>query len=335
VLDIVLLSAAHIHTKGYLQTIGGRDDCRLVAVWDDVPDRGRRYAAEAGAQFVAELEAAVQWPGAGAFLICAENARHLPLLEAAIPRRLPIFCEKPLLTTTAATRRVLELVRVHGTIVHAGYTQPFGDVMQGVAALLGEGRLGHVTHARFRNAHHAAYGRWFDAPDLAWFHALELAGGGAFMDMGTHAVHLLRTLLGPVTEVLATIRNASGEYPQVDDHGIALLRFASGVLGVVEAAWIQTGGSAGLEITGSQGTVFQHPERGYVLAAPGQPPVPVAPALARPVQVARLVAAAAGQLPRAELDADLRCAADAVAIMEACYASSASGHWEPVPALVR
>jgi hypothetical protein len=42
---------------------------------------------------------------------------------------------------------------------------------------------------------HAAYGRWFDSPDLAWFTDPTLAGGGAFMDMGTHAVHCLRSLI--------------------------------------------------------------------------------------------------------------------------------------------
>ncbi len=72
------------------------------------------------------------------------------------------------------------------------------------------------------------------------------------MDLGTHALHLLRTLFGPVREIWADFANQSGIYPEVEDYGVAHLRFASGVFGEVEAAWTQTGGIGGLTIIGSQ-----------------------------------------------------------------------------------
>ena len=50
----------------------------------------------------------------------------------------------------------------------------------------------------------------------------------------------------------------------------------------------------------------------------------------RPTRVDRLIAAINGSVPREEYDADLACAVDAVAIMEACYASNKSGRWEAV-----
>jgi predicted dehydrogenase len=224
----------------------------------------------------------------------------------------------------------MALVRKHNTIVHMGYAQPFFGPIVTVASMLAEGKLGQVTHARFRNSHNAAYGRWFDSPDLAWFTEASLSGGGAFMDMGTHAVHCLRSLLGPVDRVMARIGNACGAYPKVDDNGIALLQFRSGVLGTVEASWVQTGGIGGLEITGSAATVFQHPTLGYVTAAPKQEPQKVVDSPEKPRQVNRLLAAIEGKITRAELDADLVCAADAVAIMEACYQSSKSGQWVDV-----
>ena len=152
------------------------------------------------------------------------------------------------------------------------------------------------------------------------------------MDMGTHAVHLLRSTLGPVTAAQATIGNASGIYPDVDDNGIALLRFANGALGVVEASWVQTGGlGGGFEITGSGGTLFEDPAKGYLIASPGEDPKPVADGKARPTQVDRLVAAITGAIGKDELDADLLCAVDAVAIMEACYESNRTGAWVDVP----
>ena len=330
-IDIALLSAAHTHTRGYLEEIARRDDCRLVALWDDMEARGKRYADPYKAEYSDDLDAVINRQDVDGFVICAENTRHLPLLEAAIPAGKPIFCEKPFTASTADAGAAMKLIREHGTIVHMGYVQPFTDLMQGIARTVAEGKLGTITHARFRNAHHAAYGRWFDSEDLVWFHDPELAGGGAFMDMGTHAVHLVRTLLGPVEKVSATIDNVSGIYPRVDDCGTALLRFASGALGTVEASWVQTGGSGGLELTGSEGTLCQHPQLGYVIEAPGKDPEPVAPGEPKPTRVERLVAAISGKLTADELAADLECAVDAVVIMEACYASNRDGAWVEVP----
>lgn len=330
-INLALLSAAHIHTKGYLKDAAGRDDCKVVAIWDDVPDRGRRYAAEFGAEYTDDLAATIGRADIQGFIICAENTRHLPLLKAAVPSGKAVFCEKPFTTTVADAAAAMALIRKHKTPVHMGYFQPFRPIIRGVAKLLAEGAIGKVTHARFRNAHHAAYGKWFHSPDLAWFHDPALAGGGAMMDMGTHAVHALRSLLGPVSRVMGRIGNASGVYPAVDDCGIALLEFASGVLGTVEASWVQTGGIGGLEITGSTGTIYNDPKIGdLAVGRPKTEPVPVAPGDQKPTQLARLVATIKGEVTPTELADDLAAAADAVAIMEAIYASSKSGKWETV-----
>ena len=329
-INIAMLSCGHVHTRGYCDAIAKRNDTRLVAVWDDMPDRGQQFAKDFKAKFNDDLAATVALEEVNAFIICAANTQHLPLLEAAIPVRKPIFCEKPFTTTAADAKAAMKLIRKFGTKVFMGYGQPFTSGQRGIMRLLAAGRLGKVTHARLRNSHHAAYGRWFDSPANAWFTNPKLAGGGAFMDMGTHAVHALRTLLGPVKRVWAKIANVSKIYPKVDDCGIAILEFACGALGTVEASWVQTGGIGGLEITGSEGTVFELPGHGYQLAAPGRQTVPVEAHDPKPAGVARLVAVVNGDLTDQELADDLACAADAVAIMEACYQASKKGQWVKV-----
>lgn len=329
-----LLSCAHIHTKGHCEAIAKREGAELAAIWDDDADRGRRYADEFGAAFVADPSALIGRGDLDGFVVCAENANHLELLRQALPAGKPIFCEKPLATTADDAAEALRLIRRHGAPVTLGYGMPFSPAMRGVAKALADGELGSVTHGRIRNAHHGAYGRWFDAPDLRWFTDPRLAGGGGFLDLGTHAVHMVRALLGPVERVSARTRNLSGIYPDVDDYGIALLRMDSGVLMTVEASWVQTGGPGGLEIAGSRGTLYHDAARGgYVIAAPGQEPRAVPKADARPTQVERLLAVIQGQLPADEVERDLVHAADAVAIMQACYRSCHEDRWVDVPRL--
>ena len=294
--NLALLSAAHVHTKGFLKNIADHDDRNLLVIYDDVADRGQRFASENGAEYSGDLSAVLSRDNVDGFIICSENTRHRELLQQAIPAGKPIFCEKPFTTSTDEAFAALELIRTHDTIVHMGYFQPFSAAMQGAIAHVASGAPGNITHAHYRNAHHAAYGRWFDSADLNWFTRSDLAGGGAFMDMGTHAVHRLGSALG-----------------------------------TVEASWVQTGGQGGgFEITGSEGTLYEDADKGYLVAAPGKDPQPVAEGSERPTQVDRLVAAIKGDLSRQELDADLECAVDAVAVMEACYESNRTGGWVDV-----
>jgi predicted dehydrogenase len=328
--NIAVLSTAHIHTKSYLQALSKDADCGAAyAIWDDITDRGGRYAEEFGVRFVPDLDALLADSNVDGFIICSENTRHLPLLEKALPAGKPIFCEKPLVTSREDLAAVRELLAKHPAPVFCGYYMPFNSAIQGASALLDRNALGRVTRMRCRNAHHAAYGRWFDSPDMAWFHSPVLVGGGAFMDMGTHAIHLARTLFGPVTEVMAVIENHSGQYPAVDDYGIAHLRFASGVLGAIEAGWTQTGGIGGLEITGSEKTLWNN-GRQFVVGGPDAEPVPVAPGAALPAQVDRLLALLRGDIPAAAWRKDLEASIDAVAIMAAAYESAARGAWVKV-----
>jgi len=327
---IAVLSTAHIHTKGFLENLArGTDGRAIAAIWDDVADRGRRYAEQFKAPFVGEIDRVLADPAVDGFIICAENTRHLPLLRKALPVGKPVFCEKPLATTSADALEARDLARQHRTKLMCGYFQPFGGAMQAVARQLAVGVFGRITRVRFRNAHQAAYGRWFDNPDLNWFYQPALSGGGAFMDMGTHAVHLLRTLFGPVQRVWATIGNHSGIYPEADDFGIAHLEFASGVLGTVEAAWTQTGGIGGLEVVGADKALW-HNGKDYVTSRPRGVVAPLLPATTRPVGVDRLIGIINGSVTADEIATDLDAIVDSVLIMEAAYASARSGTWAAV-----
>ena len=328
--NIAFLSTAHIHTRNFLDHLSKASDGRRIqGIWDDLESRGRRYADEFAAPFEPDLDRLLEDPSVDGFVICAENTRHLPLLEKALPVGKPVFCEKPLVTNAGELGRVGELLGQHPVTLFCGYFQPFSGMMQRVARLIAEGAFGAITRIRYRNAHHAAYGRWFDNPDLNWFYRPELSGGGAFMDMGTHAIHLVRTLFGPVDQVWATIANHSAIYPSADDYGLAQLRFESGILGTVEAAWTQTGGIGGLEITGSERTLWNTGD-GYVIGGPDRETEAIKPIEGRPTRMDRLVAAIRGELTPEELAADLAATRDAVAIMEAAYRASYSGSWESV-----
>ncbi len=327
-MKLALLSGAHVHTRGYLKTIKERDDLELVVVWDDMPSRGQAIAEEMGCAFEPDLAKAVALPGLDATVICADNAGHRALVEASAAAGLDLFCEKPMALSVADADAMLAAIRGAGVKAVFGFFQPYQAAALAARKLIAEGALGQITQLTYRNSHHAAYGRWFDRPEVAWFTVPEKAGGGAFCDMGAHAMHYVRLVFGPVTTVSADISNKSGEYPNVDDHGVALVSFAGGATGVIEASWVFTGGPTGLEAIGSKGSLRVRGNKcEFTPFADGKAGATVEVELpeGEPTHLARLIALREGRLDAAACDADLDCARDAVAISVAAYESSRTG----------
>jgi predicted dehydrogenase len=334
-LRIGYLSVAHIHAQDWIQSIVQATDGRTVhAVWDDDVQRGKRHADMAKSRFEPELATLIADPQVDAFIISAENVKHLAILRQAIPAKKPILCEKPIALTAAEATEIRQLIEKHGTTLVNGYVYPFEGRVQAAMRVIANGTLGTITHATFRNTHGGAWFRWFDDPALAWFRDLSLSGGGGLLDEGTHGIHCLRTLFGKVTKVWATTRNLSKQYPSADDFGIVHLQFANGMFGTVEGSWIQVAGvTKGLEVCGSKGVLFKTVRDGYVVQRPDgsmEPqttPEPVVPRPTLPHYVDRLVAACRGELEAADLKRDFDAALDSVVIMDAARCSAKSGNW--------
>ena len=92
---IAFLSAAHIHTKGFIEAIMKEKLFEIAAVWDDVPSRGETYARQAGGTFVSNRKDILADPVIEGVIITSENTSKQPLLLDAIRAGKAIMCEKP------------------------------------------------------------------------------------------------------------------------------------------------------------------------------------------------------------------------------------------------
>src|SRR5436853_65480 len=80
--------------------------------------------------------------------------------------------------------------------------------------------------------------KWYRPPDYyansRWRGTLALDGGGALINQAVHTIDLLLWLFGDVTRVQARTSTALHEI-EAEDTVVAILEFASGVLGVLKA----------------------------------------------------------------------------------------------------
>ncbi|HLK05451.1 MAG TPA: Gfo/Idh/MocA family oxidoreductase [Candidatus Acidoferrum sp.] len=97
--------------------------------------------------------------------------------------------------------------------------------------------------------------------DSRWRGTLALDGGGALINQAIHTVDLLLWLFGDVTSVQAQKKTALHRI-EAEDTLVALLEFANGAMGVLQATTsTYPGYPRRVELTGSEGTVILEHDR--------------------------------------------------------------------------
>ena len=107
--------------------------------------------------------------------------------------------------------------------------------------------------------------KWFRPPEYysgsQWRGTWALDGGGALINQAVHTVDLMLWLFGEVVSVQARGKAALHAI-EAEDTLVALLEFASGALGVLQATTsAYPGYPRRLELTGSEGTVIMEQDR--------------------------------------------------------------------------
>lgn len=245
-----ILSFAHLHANSYGACLKELPGLTFVGIADDDADRGRERAAHFGVQYFASNDALLA--EVDAVIICAENARHHALTLQAAAAGKHILCEKPLATTIADAREMIDACTRAGVKLQTAFPCRYSPAFAFAQQALAEGAVGSVLAVNATN-HGANPGGWFN--DLA------LAGGGAVMDHTVHVADLLRVLLADeVRRVYAEIGNRIYE-STFDDTGALTLEFEQGVFATLDTSWSRprrsfyTWGDVTMEIIGTEGNL--------------------------------------------------------------------------------
>jgi len=104
--------------------------------------------------------------------------------------------------------------------------------------------------ARVRLSHNGATANWL--PEH--FFSKEQCGGGALIDLGCHPMYLVRRFLGMPESVSANFGYVTGK--EVEDNAVAILRYAEGAIGIVEAGFVNSHSPFSIELHGTEGTLL-------------------------------------------------------------------------------
>jgi predicted dehydrogenase len=223
----------------------------VVAVANHRLESAERFASEHVIERVTtDWRALVSAPDVDVVIVCTPNSLHAEQSIAALAAGKHVLCEKPMATTTADGEAMLAAAALHDRLLLVLHPWRHHPAVIAVRDAIAEGDLGRVVRTH-------GYGVHADWGPSGWFTDPALAGGGALVDMGIHAIDTARFLLGDpeARRVAASIATAHGSYG-VDDDGLVLIEWQGGARSVVESGWWQShlgGYEADTEVYGSSG----------------------------------------------------------------------------------
>jgi predicted dehydrogenase len=261
----------------HARAIARHPQLTITALVDAVPEAASSLAdrvaedADRPDEFTSLTDALSQAP-VDIVVICTPSGLHVTAAEEAIAAGKHVVIEKPLDTSLARARRILELSRQAesgGLVVSVISQHRFDPASVVVAEAARSGRLGTLTSglasvAWWRGQDYYDSGRWRGT----W----ELDGGGAVMNQGVHTVDLLLWVLGRPVEISAQTALLAHERIEVEDIAVATIRFESGALAVLHATTAAFPGTGvRLQVHGDRGSAVIHDDQLEFFAADGDP----------------------------------------------------------------
>jgi predicted dehydrogenase len=241
---------ANFHAEAIKRIRGAK----ITACYDTFPAGADRYSEAQGCTAYHKLEDMLADPNVDAVSICTPSGSHMDPAVAAANAGKHVVVEKPLEITLKRCDNIINACKKNKVKLCTIMPSRFGGANMALKEAIKSGRFGKLTLGD-------TYVKWYRSQEYydsgGWRGTWGLDGGGAYMNQAIHNVDLLYWLMGDVAEVSGLTDTLSHKRIEVEDVGVATVRFKSGALGVLEAT---TSCYPGLlkktEIHGSEGTVI-------------------------------------------------------------------------------
>lgn len=284
-LSVGFIGLAHLHVTTYADVMSRMREVKLVACWDDDASRGKAAAERFGMRFVPALDDLLGDGAIDAVIIGSPTNRHAEHTVKAARAGKHILCQKPMALTLDDCDRMIAAVRESGVTFSMAYQMRHDPVNRAMRAMVREGRLGRIGHARRRHCIPVLFSRDFVLGATKW-HIDPIQNMGMFMDDASHAADWFTWTFGKPASVVAEIGSVLTNVAP-DDTGVAIYRFsgsdhvAEGMMGILLNSSVTHVAMNTTEIYGDEGVLIQDYGDGPSMALPRPPD-------ARPVRLFRV-----------------------------------------------
>lgn len=201
----------------------------LAAVMRRDAGKAADFAARHGVpRWYSDPEALIADPGVDAVYVATPPDGHARYALMAARAGKPVYVEKPMARHHDECQAMIAACREAGVPLFVAYYRRRLPRFLKAAEILAQGGIGSIRSVQVTFAR-TDPGRAPGRPE-PWRMVPSIAGGGLFLDLGSHTLDILDFLLGPIASAQGQARNLAGTHA-VEDTVAASFAFASGALG--------------------------------------------------------------------------------------------------------
>jgi len=225
---------------------------RLTAVCDILPERAKAAGEQYGVPRFTSYEKMLAEAQCDIVAICTPSGLHAQHGILAAKAKKHVVCEKPMAISLSAADELVQACDDAGVRLFVVKQNRLNPAIQLLKRAIDRGRFGRIYMAN-TTVRWARPQEYYD--QAPWRGTWEF-DGGAFMNQASHYVDLIQWLVGPVESVLAKTATLARKI-EAEDTGVAILKFRSGALGVIEVTMLTYPKNleGSITILGEHGTV--------------------------------------------------------------------------------
>jgi UDP-N-acetyl-2-amino-2-deoxyglucuronate dehydrogenase len=208
------------------------DEAEIGAFVDCDLSRAQQFGAKFGAPSFSSIGDLMQAEGdrIDAFCVLTPSGSHAPLTIELAEFGRPIVVEKPMALRLDDADRMIEACDAHGVKLFVVHQNRYNLPIVKAREALSKGRFGRLVMGTVRL-------RWMR--DQAYYDSEAWRGtwahdGGVFMNQAAHHIDMLTWFMGNVESMRSMSATRLVDI-ESEDTGVAIMRFNSGALGVLEA----------------------------------------------------------------------------------------------------
>jgi predicted dehydrogenase len=231
-LRIGVLGAARIAPLALINPAKENGEVVVAAVAARDMSRAQSFAAKHGIARVHDgYEALINDPEVDAIYNPLPNGLHGRWTRAALAAGKHVLCEKPFTANAAEAREIADLATQSDRVVMEAFHYRYHPLALRIEEIIASGELGRLQRVEAAMC--------FPLPKFSDIRYNFALAGGATMDAGCYAVHMVRTFGGSTPEVVSA--QAKLRDKQVDRAMTAELQFAEGHTGRIRTSmWSST-----------------------------------------------------------------------------------------------
>ena len=220
-------------SRNHTDAIARIDGLDLVAVSDHDPARAREVGEANGVPWFADYGKMLAESECDVVAIATPSAFHPAQGVLAAQAGKHVVTEKPMAISLKAADELVKACDTAGVHLFVVKQNRLNAPVQMLKRAVDKGRFGRLYLGNCT----VRWARPQDYYDQAPWRGTWEFDGGAFMNQASHYVDLIQWVMGPVESVTAKTATLARRI-ETEDTGVAVMRFRSGALGVIEVTML-------------------------------------------------------------------------------------------------